>query len=69
MIDALCDLRRKSLEAGAVTAAMGFFRSNHQRMRYRQARDTESPISDGAVKAANKMIVNTRLKHWGRASG
>ncbi|MCY4196742.1 MAG: hypothetical protein OXD33_07480 [Rhodobacteraceae bacterium] len=73
MIDALRYLQRKSPGAGEITTAIGYVRSHRQRMRDKAARDAGSPIGSGAVEAANKMIVNTRLKRsgprWGRAGG
>ncbi len=69
VIDALRYLKRKSPGAGEITTAIGSVRSHRQRMRDQAARDAGSPIGSGAVEAANKMIVNTRLKRWGRAGG
>ena len=69
VIDALYSRRRKSLKVGATTTTMESFRSNRQRMPYKETRDAESPISSDAVEAVNKMIVKTRLKRWGRAGG
>lgn len=72
-IDALRYLQRKGRGAEELRRVLGYFRNNRRRMNYQQASAAGFPIASGAVEAANKMLVATRMKRggqrWGREGG
>ena len=73
MIDALRYLLRKGKGSADIARELGYFRTNRQRMNYSEVADAGYPIGSGAVKAANRFLVNSRMKRsgqrWGRDGG
>ena len=71
------DAIRYLVSSGRGGAILGreleFFRKNRARIDYRGARDAGCPIGSGCVEAANKYIVQQRMKRsgqrWGREGG
>ena len=74
VIDALRYLlRKKEGGTGIIAREPGCFRAGRHRMKYRQAADAGYPVGSGAVEAANKTLVTSRMKRsgqrWGRDGG
>ena len=73
VIDALRYLVRKVTKADGIRAELGYFRNNRSRMNYAQAASVGFAIGSGAVEAANKVLVTSRMKRsgqrWGRDGG
>ncbi len=72
-IDALRYLMRKGKGAAVIRRELNFFRNHRHRMHYADAAVAGFPIGSGAVEAANKVLVTTRMKRsgqrWGRDGG
>ena len=73
VINALRYLLRKGRGKEEIRKALGYFRNNRRRMNYYQVAEDGYPIGSGDVEAANKVLVNQRLKRsgqsWGRDGG
>ena len=73
VIDALRYLKRKGKGSADIARELGYFRTNRKRMNYREVADAGYPIGSGAVEAANRFLVNSRMKRsgqrWGRDGG
>ncbi len=73
VIDALRYLLRKGKGRTDIARELGYFRNNRKRMNYSQVADAGYPIGSGAVEAANRFLVNSRMKRsgqrWGRDGG
>ncbi len=73
VIDALRYLLRKGKGRTDIARELGYFRANRRRMNYSQVANAGFPIGSGAVEAANRFLVNSRMKRsgqrWGRDGG
>ena len=73
VIDALRYLLSKGKARTDIARELGYFRNNRKRMNYREVADAGYPIGSGAVEAANRFLVNSRMKRsgqrWGRDGG
>ena len=73
VIDALRYQLRKGEKADEIRAELGYFRNNRSRMNYAEAASAGFAIGSGAVEAANKVLVTSRMKRsgqrWGREGG
>lgn len=73
VIDALRYLSRKGKGTADIVRELGYFRNNRKRMNYSEVADAGYPIGSGAVEAANKVLVSTRMKRsgqrWSRDGG
>ena len=73
VIDALRYLLRKGKGSADIARELGYFRANRKRMNYSQVANAGFPIGSGAVEAANRFLVNSRMKRsgqrWGRDGG
>jgi hypothetical protein len=73
VIDALRYLIKKGKGVDDITVVMGYFRNNRRRMNYSAAASAGFAVGSGAVEAANKVLVTTRMKRsgqsWGRDGG
>ena len=73
VIDALRCLLRKGKGSADIARELGCFRNNRTRMNYSEVADAGYPIGSGAVEAANRFLVNSRMKRsgqrWGREGG
>ncbi len=73
VIDALRYLLHKGKGSADIARGLGYFRNNQNRMNYSEVADAGYPIGSCAVEAANKVLVNSRMKRsgqrWGRDGG
>ena len=73
VIDALRYLLSKGTAGTQLRRELGYFRHNRHRMDYAAAAAAGYAIGSGAVEAANKVLVTTRMKRsgqsWGRDGG
>ncbi len=59
-------LARKGVGAGVIARGTGCFRKGRHRMNCRRLADAGYPIGSGAVEAANKTSISSRMKRSGR---
>ena len=69
VINALRYLLRKGRGKEEIRKALGYFRNNRRRMNYYHVAEDGYPIGSGDVEAANKVLVNQRLKRSGQSWG
>ena len=73
VIEAIRYLASSGRGGRIVKRELAFFRKNRPRMDYHGAQMSGSPIGSGCVEAANKVLVQQRMKlagqRWGRAGG
>ena len=66
MIDALRYLLRKGKGRTDIARELGYFGTNGKRMNSSQVANAGYPIGSGAVEAANRFLVNSRMRRSGQ---
>ena len=67
VVRAICHLRDKATGSALkiLNRELAFFRKNRHRMRYASLKTRGYPVGSGVVEAANKVLVNQRMKRAG----